>query len=321
MKAVVLERYGSPEGLKLKEVDKPVPKENEVLVKVHAASLNDWDWQILCGKPLANRLMFGLFKPKNAILGCDIAGQVEAAGKNASKFRPGDAVYGDLSGCGFGGFAEYVSVPENALTRKPAGMTFAQAAAIPQAAMLAVQGLADKLKTKPGQKLLINGAGGGVGTFGLQLARLYGLEVTGVDSAEKLEMMLALGFDHVIDYKKEDFTRNQKQYDIILDNKTNRSVSAYARSLAPDGHYVTTGGNTNRLLQILFLGWFLSFINHKKFRLVMLKPNKDLAYINGLFEAGKIKPVTDGPYRLEEIASAFRYFGDGHHKGKVIVTI
>ena len=321
MKAIVLEKYGSPDYLKVKEIEKPFPKEDEVLIKVHAAALNDWDWQVLCAKPFANRIMFGLFKPKINILGCDIAGHIEAVGRNVRKFKPGDEVYGDLCECGFGGFAEYVTAKENALILKPAGMTFMQAAAIPQAAMLAVQGLVDDLKIKPGQKLLINGAGGGVGTFGVQIAKLFNLNVTGVDSTEKLDRMLLTGFDHVIDYTKEDFTKNKKQYDVILDNKINRSVFHFLRSLAPRGMYATTGGNYGRILQVLIFGWIIHVFSKKKLKLVILKPNKDLAYINELFEAGKIKPVIDEPFQLEEVPKAFRYFGEGHHKGKVVISI
>ena len=316
MKAMMLERYGSPDHLKLREIEKPVPKDDEVLIKVHATAINDWDWQVLCGKPFANRLMFGLFKPKIKILGCDIAGTIEATGKNANKYKPGDEVYGDLCECGFGGFADYVSTQEKALTLKPAGMKFEQAAAIPQAAMLAVQGLIDILKIKPGQKLLINGAGGGVGTFGIQIAKLFKLHVTGVDNTEKLDMMLSLGFDQVIDYTKEDFTKNKKQYDLILDNKTNRSLIRYSRSLAPKGMYVTTGGQVGGILRVVLFGWIHSMITKKKFQLVILKPNKDLAYINELFGAGEIKPVIDGHYRLDELPEAFGTSAMAIIKGK-----
>lgn len=321
MKAIVLERYGSPDHLRSVEMENPFPKADEVLIKVRAVSLNDWDWQVVCGKPFVNRLMFGLLKPKIGILGCDVAGQIEAVGQHVNKFKPGDEVYGDISGCGFGGFAEFVCANENALILKPAGMTFEQAAAIPQAGMLAVQGLIDGLKIQKGQNLLINGAGGGVGTFGIQIARLSGLEVTGVDSAEKLDMMLSLGFDRVIDYTREDFTKNGRQYNLILDNKTNRGLFDYTRSLAPKGMYATTGGHLGRLFQIFIFGWLISLITKKKLQLVVLKPNKDLAYINMLFEAGKIKPVIDRTYRLDEVAKAFRYFGEGHHKGKIVITV
>ncbi len=337
MKAIVYPKYGTPDVLQLKELEKPTPKENEVLVKVYAVSINDWDWQLLQGIPVVNRLINGLLKPKKNILGSDIAGQVEAAGKNVKRFKPGDEVYGDLSG-DWGGFAEYVCARENLLALKPSSMTFEEAAAIPQAAMLAVQGLIDKGEIKswsasPARsdssetrraarlKLLINGAGGGVGTFGVQIAKLYGAEVTGVDNTGKLEMMRSIGFDHVIDYTKEDFTKNGKSYDLILDVKTNRSVFDYARALSPNGIYATVGGSTARLIQVLLLGPLIKKVYKKNIRLVMLKQNKDLAYMNELFEAGKVKPVIDGPYSLDEVPKAFKLFGEGRQKGKVVISI
>jgi NADPH:quinone reductase-like Zn-dependent oxidoreductase len=319
MKAIAYTEYGTPDDLELIETDKPTPKPDEVLIKVYAVSLNDWDYGLLHGD-LINRLLNGLLRPKIKILGSDIAGRVESVGKDVKNFRPGDEVFGDLSGR-WGGFAEYVCAPENALALKSAKMTFEEAAAIPQAAMLAVQGLIDVGKIQSGQKLLINGAGGGVGTFGLQLARLFDVEVTGVDSAGKLEMLRAIGFDHVIDYTQQDFTRNGQQYDLILDAKTNRSMSDYIRALRPYGMYVTVGGSIPRLLQALILGPFISMISGKKIRIVALKANKDLAYMNELFEAGKIRPLIDGSYPLEESQEAFRRFGEGVHKGKIVITI
>lgn len=320
MKAMVFTKYGTPDVLELKEVDKPVPKDNEVLIKVHAVSINDWDWGALQGIPFINRLLFGLLKPKKKILGSDIAGRIEAVGKKVTRFQPGDEVFGDLSG-EWGGFAEYVCARENALALKPASMTFEEAAAIPQAAMLAVQGLCDKGQIQPGQKLLINGAGGGVGTFAIQIAKLYHAEVTGVDNAGKLDLLRSMGFDHVIDYTKEDFTKNGKCYDLILDVKTNRSIFDYTRALSPNGVYVTVGGSMARLFQALFLWPLISMISKKNIRVVALKPNKDLAYMNELFEAGKVKPVIDGPYKLSEVPNAFRHFGEGRHKGKVVITL
>ncbi|MFC0774746.1 NAD(P)-dependent alcohol dehydrogenase [Terrimonas alba] len=294
MKAIIYTQYGGPEVLQLKEIEKPFPKDDEVLIKVHAVSINDWDWGLLHGD-FVNRMLNGLRKPKRQILGSDIAGRIEAVGKNVKQFKPGDGVYGDLSGQ-WGGFAEYVCAPEKALALKPAAMSFEQAAAIPQAAMLAVQGLIDKGKIKQGQKLLINGAGGGVGTFGVQIAKLYGAEVTGVDSTGKLEMMRAMGFDHVIDYTNEDFTKNGQCYDLILDVKTNRSMFAYARALCRNGVYVTVGGSMSRLLQGLLLAPWIRMFRKKHIHIVALKTNKDLAYMNELFETGKTKPVIDGPY-------------------------
>ena len=237
MKAIIYNDYGTPDVLKLKEIEKPVPKENEVLIKVYAVSVNDWDLGLLRGD-FINRLINGLHRPKIQILGSDIAGRIVAVGSKVGKFRPGDEVYGDLSGR-WGGFAEYTCAPANGLALKPAGMSFAQAAAIPQAAMLAMQGLLDKGRLKQGQKLLVNGAGGGVGTFAVQIARMFGAEVTGVDKPEKLDMMLSTGFDHVINYEREDFTENRSCYDLILDVRTNRSVFRYARALRPNGVYVT----------------------------------------------------------------------------------
>ena len=321
MKAIVYTKYGPPEVIQLKEVEKPTPRDNEALVKVHAASVNDWDWMALNGESFVNRLIHGLLKPKIKILGCDIAGQVEAVGKNVKQFQQGDEVFGDLCECGFGGFAEYVCAPENALALKPASMTFEEAAAIPQAGMLAVQGLRDKGQIQSGQKLLINGAGGGVGTFGVQIAKLYGVEVTGVNSSGKLDMMRSIGFDHVIDYTKEDFTKNGKCYDLILDNKMNRSIFDYMRALSPNGIYVTTGESIARVFQAFLLGPLISLFSKKSIRIVALKPNKDLAYMNELFEAGKITSVIDGPYKLSEVPEALRYFGEGNHKGKVVITV
>ena len=320
MRAIVYERYGPPDVLRLEEVEKPIPKDDEVLVEVHAVSVNDWDWGLLQGIPFANRMTNGLLKPKRVILGSDIAGRIEAVGKNVKQFQPGDQVYGDLSGT-WGGFAEYVCARENSLALKPASMTFEEAAAIPQAAMLAIQGLRDKGRIQSGQKLLINGAGGGVGTFAVQIAKLYGVEVTGVDSSGKLDMLRSMGLDHVIDYAQEDFTKNGQCYDLILDVKTNRSILDCARALCPNGVYVTVGGSTARLLQASLLGPLISMISKKNIRIVLLKPNKDLAYMNQLFEAGKLKPVIDGPYKLDEIPEAFRHFGEGRHKGKIVITV
>ena len=319
LKAIVYTKYGGPEVLQIKEIEKPSPKDDEVLIKVYAVSINDWDWGLLQGD-FINRLLYGLLKPKKNILGSDIAGRIEAVGKNVTQFKTGDDVYGDLSGH-WGGFAEYICAHERALALKPAGMSFEEAAAIPQAAMLAVQGLIDKGKIRQGQKLLINGAGGGVGTFAVQIAKQYGVEITGVDSTSKLDMLRSMGFDHVIDYSREDFTKNGHSYDLILDVKTNRSMFDYARALCPNGIYVTVGGSITRLLQALFLGRWISMFSKKHIRIVALKPNKDLLYMNELFEAGKVKPVIDGPYRLNEVPEAFSIFGKGEHKGKVVITI
>ena len=304
----------------LKEVEKPVPADDEVLIKVHAVSINDWDWSLLQGTTFVNRLMYGLLEPKKQILGSDIAGRIEAAGKNVSRFKVGDDVYGDLSGK-WGGFAEYVCAAENALALKPICMTYAEAAAIPQAAMLAVQGLIDKGEIQPGKTLLINGAGGGVGTFGLQIANLNAVEVTAVDSAAKLDMLRSMGAAHVIDYSRDDFTKSGKQYDLILDVKTNRPIMDYLRVLKPGGRYVTVGGSMPRLFEALLLGPVISMFSNKKVIIVALKTNKDLGYMNELYEAGKIRCVIDGEHKLKDVPEAFRLFGKGEHKGKVVISI
>jgi NADPH:quinone reductase-like Zn-dependent oxidoreductase len=317
MKAVVCEKYGLPERLQVKDLPIPNPKENEVLIKVRATAVNDFDWGVVTGKPYVYRLIFGLLKPKKATPGIELAGTVEAFGKNVTSFKIGDAVYGDISQYGWGTFAEYACVNENGVRRMSVKMTFEQAASLPHASMLAMQGLIDVGKIQKYQSILINGGGGGVGTLGLQIAKLYDAEVTGVDTGEKLQMMKSIGFDHVIDYKKTDFTRNGQHYDLILDAKTNRAPAAYRRSLKPDGRYVTIGGTPGRLIQILLAGRF----GKKNLHIVALKSNKDLGYINELFDTGKIKPVIDGPYTLAEAGRVLQYFGDGKHHGKVVITI
>ncbi len=320
MKAIVFTRYGTAEVLELRDVAKPIPKDDEVLVRVRAVAINDWDWGALQGIPFVNRLTFGLRKPRKQILGSDVAGVVEAVGKNAKRFQLGDEVFGDLSGR-WGGFAEYVCAGEEALAPKPAGLTFEEAAAIPQAAMLAVQGLIDRGRLRQGQKLLVNGAGGGVGTFAIQIARLYGAETTGVDSSTKLDMLRSQGFNHVLDYAQEDFTRTGQQYELILDVKTNRSVFEYLRALSPGGAYVTVGGSLARLAQVALLGPLVAMVHKKRICVVVLKPNKDLGYMTELVEAGKVRPVLDGRYTLDQAAEAMRYYGTAVQKGKIVLTV
>ncbi len=321
MKAIVYTKYGQPDVLKLEEVEKPAPKDNEVFVKVHAASVNDWDWGLLRGTPFVNRLPFGLLKPKNKILGGDIAGRVEEVGSKVKQFQPGDEVFGDLCECGWGGFAEYVCARENALALKPASMTFEEAAAVPQAAILALQGLRDKGQIQPGQKVLINGAGGGAGTFAVQIAKSFGAEVTGVDSTRKLDMMRSIGADQVIDYTETDFTKNEQRYDLILDFAAHHSIFDYKRALNPKGIYVAVGGSTARIFQAVFLGAWISMTGSKKMGILIHKPNKDLAFMIELFEAGKVVPVIDRRYPLSEVPEALRYFGEGHAKGKLVITL
>ncbi len=321
MKAVIYTEYGGPESLRLAEVPKPVPLDNEVLVNVHAVSVNDWDFALL-QPDMFNRLMSGFFKPKRQIIGSDIAGRIEAVGRSVTKFKPGDEVYGDLSGR-WGGFAEYVCAPEHALVLKPANMAFEEAAAIPQAALLAAQGLIDKGNLQPGQKLLINGAGGGVGTFGIQIAQSLRVnDITVVDKEAKLALLKSLGATQCIDYTKEDFTKNGQTYDLILDAKTNRPISDYLRALNPGGMYVTVGGDLSRLLKIFLSMPWINMVSKKKVSIVALKPNKDLAYITKLYEAGNLKCVIDdNSYKLKDVPEAMRYFGTADHKGKIVVSI
>ena len=322
MKAIVYQKYGSPDVLELKEVETPTAKDNEVLIKIHAASVNSTDLGFLEGKPFVVRLMLGLLKPKLKILGCDIAGRVEAVGRNVKQFQPGDEVFGDISGCGLGGFAEYVCARENVLALKPDGMTFEEAAAVPQAAVLALQGLRNKGQIQPGQKVLINGAGGGVGTFAVQIAKSFGAFVTGVYSTGKLDMMRSIGADRVIDYTQEDFTKNGQVYDLILDVVTYRSIFDYKRVLGPKGIYVMLGGGSwARVYQTMFLGPLISMTGSRKMGILMHKPNKGLVFIKELFEAGKVVPVIDRRYSLSKVAEALRYFGEGHAKGKVVITL
>ena len=300
MKAIVYHKYGLPDVLEQKEVEKPTPKDNEVLIKVHAASVNSWDWELLRGTPFVNRLMFGLLRPKKIkILGCDIAGRVEGVGKKVKQFQPGDEVFGDISGCGWGGFAEYVCASENTLALKPAGMSFEEVAAVPQAGVLVLQGLRQG-QIQQGQKVLINGAGGGVGSFAVQIAKSLGAEVTGVDSTSKLDMMRSLGADHVIDYTQEDFSKNGQRYDLILDVMAHHSIFDYKRALRPKGIYVMVGGATARIFQLLFLGPLISMTSSKKMSLLLHKPNtSDLDFIKTLFKSGKVVPVIDKRYPLK----------------------
>ncbi len=258
MKAIVYDEYGSPDVLRLEGIDEPTVGDDDVLVRVHAASVNSWDWDNLRGKPFLTRVLWGLFRPRRRVLGADIAGRVEAVGKNVTRFRPGDEVFGDLCESGWGGFAEYARARENALALKSHKMTFEQAAAFPQAGVMALQGVRDYGRLQPGQKVLINGAGGGVGTFAIQMAKAYGAEVTGVDSTKKLDLMRSLGADHVVDYTTQDFAKDGRRYDVILDVTAQRSMFDYRRVLNPTGVYIMIGGATVRILQLLLLRPWLS---------------------------------------------------------------
>ena len=323
MRAIVYEEYGSPDVLNLQDVEKPAPKEDEVLVKVHAASVNAADWHLMRADPPLVRLMgFGLLRPMNTILGADLAGRVEAVGRNVTQFQPGDEVFGDLSGDGFGGFAEYVCATEDVLALKPANVSFEEAAAVPLAAVTALQGLRNKAQVRQGQKVLINGASGGVGTFAVQIAKSFGAEVTGVCSTSKVDMVRSIGADHVIDYTRQDFTKNGQHYDLILAANGYHPISAYKRALSPEGTYVMTGGSGAQMFQSMTLGPILSMTGNKKLGNLSMKANKgDLIFMKGLLEAGEVTPVIDRTYPLSEVPEAMRYLEEGHARGKVVITV
>ena len=285
----------------------PVPNQNEILIHIAATTVNDYDWAVVTGKPYLYRLLFGIFKPKRTIPGMELAGTITAVGSEVGGFKVGDAVYGDISDHGFGSFAEYLCVDPAAVRETPEGMDFVQASALPHASLLALQAF-DRIDLKDKQNILINGGGGGVGTIALQLAKIKNCEVTGVDTGEKLNGMLSLGFDQVLDYKKQDFTRNGIQYDIILDCKTNRSAFAYKRALAPKGKYISIGGKLNSLILLLFFGRILSAFTSKKFQILALKPNKGLDRIEELFSKNRLKCTIDGPYNFKELPKTYPIF-------------
>ena len=320
MKAIVYEKFGPPDVLRLEEIPKPTPSDDEVLVKIHAASVNYGDYAFLRGEPFFLRLMgAGLQKPKHKILGLDIAGRVEAVGRNVKQFQPGDEVFGES---GFGAFAEYVSVTENVLALKPANVSFEEAAAVPVAAITALQGIRDNGQIQPGQKVLINGASGGVGTFAVQIAKSFGAEVTGVCSTRNLDMVRSIGADQVIDYTQEDFTQKGQRYDLIIAANGYHSISDYKRALSPEGIYVCTGGSMSQIFQAMLLGPWMSMTGSKKMRGSATNSNKkDLVFMKELLEAGKVVPVIDRRYPLSEVPEALRYIGEGHARGKVIITV
>jgi NADPH:quinone reductase-like Zn-dependent oxidoreductase len=323
MKAMVYTKYGSPDVLQMQEINQPTPQDNEVLVKIHAASLNQYDWHLLTADIFLVRLMGGGFlKPKHGTPGADIAGRIEAVGKNITQFRVGDEIFGDISAAGGGGCAEYRCVPEKLLSHKPMNLSFEQAAAVPMAAITALQGLRDEGKIQAGQKVLIQGAAGGVGTYSVQIAKMFGANVTAVCSTRNFEQAGALGADHVIDYSKEDFTKNGVQYDLILAANGYHPLADYKRALAPKGIYVMAGGTMKQIFEAMLLGSWISRGSDKKLGGVSAKASqKDLAFLKGQIESGKIKPVIDRCYPLSETASALRYVGQGHARGKVVITV
>jgi len=323
MKAIVHTKYGSADVVQLKDVEKPVPKENEVLVKVLAASANAYDWHFLNADIFLIRISGGgFFKPKNQRLGADIAGQVEAVGENVTQFKPGDAVFGEVAGNENGGFAEYACAPEKKLALKPDKLSFEQAAAIPMAGSTALQALRDAGQIQPGQKVLIHGASGGVGTFAVQIAKSFGAEVTAVCSTAKVEMVRSLGADQIIDYTKDDFTKNGQKYDLILAVNGFHPIAAYKRALTPKGIYVMAGGSVAQIFQAMLLGARMSENGGRKLGSMLAKiTQKDLGVLLDLIQAGKVVPVIDRSFPLSEAAEAMRYLGEGHARGKIVITM
>ena len=322
MRAVVHEKYGSPDVLEVKEVQKPIPDDHQVLIKVRAASLNFGNLVLLKGEPFLARFAFGLRKPKFTIAGSDIAGTVEAVGKNIKQFQPGDEVFGDLSECGWSGFAQYAVATEQAIALKPSNLSFEEAAAVPMAGATALQALRDKGKVQSGQKVLINGASGGVGTFAAQIAKAFGAEVTAVVSTRNVEIAESLGVDNVIDYTKENFTEKEEKYDVIISVNGNYPLTAYHRVLNQNGIFVLIGGHVSQLPQVMTLGPLMSLTGNKKMHSFMHRPKQeDLVFLKELLEAGKVKSVIDRTYTLNEAPEAFRYLAEGHAKGKVVITV
>jgi len=320
MKAIVRETYGPPDVLHLEEVPLPTLRDGDVLVRVRAASANAGDWHLLRGTPLPFRLIAGLRIPKFKIIGTDIAGHVEAVGPNVTQFRPGDEVFGELSRCGFGAYAEFAAAPEKALALKPAHLSFEEAATLPTAGCTALQGLR-KGRIQRGHRVLLNGASGGVGTFAVQIAKSFGTEVTAVCSTRNVDMVRTIGADHVIDYTKDDFATQRQRYDLILATNGDRSIWDYRRALTADGCYAMTGGSNRQLTEALLFGPLLS-IGRQQFGNVLVKPNQgDLLVLKELCESGTVRPVIDRRFPLSEVSSAVRYVEDGHARGKVVVTM
>jgi NADPH:quinone reductase-like Zn-dependent oxidoreductase len=320
MKAIVRETYGPPDVLHLEDVPVPPLRDGDVLVRVHAAAANAGDWHLLRGTPFPFRLVAGLRIPKFRIIGTDIAGHVEAVGRNVTQFRPGDEVFGELSRCGFGAYAEFAAAPEKALALKPANVSFEEAATLPTAGCTALQGLR-KGRIERAQRVLINGASGGVGTFAVQVARTFGAEVTAVCSTRNVDVVRSIGADHVIDYTKDDFTTHGRRYDLILAANGDRSIWHYRRALAADGCYTMTGGSNRQLTDALLFGPLLS-LSRQQFGNVLMRPGQaDLLALKELCETEKVRPVIDRRFPLSEAASAVRYVEDGHARGKVVITV
>ena len=322
MRAIIHEKYGAPEiVLKVSEVDIPEPKENEVLVKIFATTINDYDWSMVRGKPYLYRLMFGFLKPKNPIPGMELAGIIEKIGSKVETFKIGHTVFGDISQYGFSTFADFCCIDERALLIKPEYISMVEPAAIPHAAGLAFQAFKQVGGIKDGQKILINGAGGGVGSFAIQLVKMHNCNVTGVDSADKIEAIRDTGFDKLIDYRKENFTENGEKYDVILDCKTNKPAYSFLRSLSSGGKYITIGGEIENLAFVYFFGKIISLFSSKRLEVLALKPNDGIKEVLGLIKENKLKTQIDGPYKFEEIPRLIQYFGEGKHLGKIVVKL
>jgi NADPH:quinone reductase-like Zn-dependent oxidoreductase len=321
MKAAVFTRYGPPDVVQITDVEKPVPKDDEVLIKVRAASVNAGDWHIMRGTPYLLRVMVGLRKPKITRLGMDVAGQVEAVGRNVTQFKPGDEVFGACRGA----FAEYACTSESSLVTKPNNVTFEQAGSVPVAALTALQGLRNKGQIQPGQKILINGAAGGVGTFAVQIAKCFGADVTGVCSTRNVEMVGSIGADQVVDYTREDFTKGTQRYDLIFDSVGNHSLSACRRVLNPKGIYIVNGGPNGRWMGPLTRGirarMLSRFVSQSLVMFLTRRSKEDLAVMHELMRAGKVTPVIDRSYTLSEVPEAIRYLEEGHARGKVVITL
>lgn len=323
MKAMIYTQYGSPDVVRAAHLPNPTPKDGEVLVKIHATAINSSDVRLLAGKPFLVRLMgYGLFKPKHTILGSDIAGRVEAVGRGVTQFSVGDAVYGDLSNHGMGGFAEYVAVSQDALAPMPANLNFEEAAALPLAAVTALQALRDKAQVRAGDRVAINGASGGVGTFAVQIARAMGAEVMAIASASKQEMLRQLGAAHVMDYAREDFTASGAQYDVILGVNGYHPLAHYARALKPNGRYVMVGGSNAQLFEAMLRAPLMRKPNGIRLTSLMAKPNReDLHALTALVERGAVKPVIERCYPLEDLVQALRVVDAGHARGKIVITV
>lgn len=321
MKSILFAKYGTSKNLRLEDIVKPECRNNEIRIKIHAASVNDWDWGLLRGKPFINRIIFGLFRPKVKTLGLDISGTVDSIGKDVSRFKIGDEVFGDISNYKWGGFAEYVCVKEDILKHKPNNITFEEAAAMPQAGVLAIQGLMDKIKLNQNHHILINGAGGGCGSFAIQIAKNLGAKITAVDKSSKFDTMISLGANQVIDYTKTDFTENTGAYDFILDFAGYHNLKDYKRSLRKNGTYLLVGGSSKLIMECLFLGSILSLFSSKKFKILPHTPNKYLNELIKLKGEGKLTILIDRSFPLEKVPQALEYFGSGEARGKIIISV